>query len=173
MELHVLELLLPVFVILFVYYDAVCGIEFPKDQREVEFPPNVPKQRASSTVPIGHLRPFGEDINHFNPGSSTICWLLWSSIWNQPRDHGFLGPYGFFSGPDSLSHAAMCKAQWEPETEAEGNGSVEIMKFTAISEQKILPELNICCYLGQIKKTTCWSAAFFRPHFFFFFRKRF
>ncbi|XP_033641554.1 uncharacterized protein LOC117301644 [Asterias rubens] len=59
MELHVLELLLPVFVILFVYYDAVCGIEFPKDQREVEFPPNVPKQRASSTVPIGHLRPFG------------------------------------------------------------------------------------------------------------------
>ncbi len=60
MELRVSDLqLIPVLVILSFFYDAVSGIEFPKDQREIEFPPNVPKQRASSTVPIGHLRPFG------------------------------------------------------------------------------------------------------------------
>ena len=40
-----------------------------------------------------------------NQGWSSIGWLLWSTIWNQPQDHGFFG------SPDSMFHAIMWEAQ--------------------------------------------------------------
>ena len=59
------------------------------------------RQRASSRVLHQYLK---VDYFNSNPGWSTIGRLLWLTIWNQPKDHGF------FCGPDSLLHANMRKA---------------------------------------------------------------
>ncbi|XP_038065797.1 uncharacterized protein LOC119735920 [Patiria miniata] len=54
--------------------DAFSDVPFPKDQREIKFPPDIPKPRPGSSVPTGHLRPFGfqrrpegrvHEYNHF------------------------------------------------------------------------------------------------------------
>ncbi|XP_022093115.1 uncharacterized protein LOC110980592 [Acanthaster planci] len=59
MDLRSPDALVLLLLLLVSLQDAISDVTFPKDQRAIEFPPQIPKPRPGSAVPTGHLRPFG------------------------------------------------------------------------------------------------------------------